>query len=243
MSSWCRCGSLGCSEDSDLNGRVSSMPWSQWSLTVRRYFGVFNQTATWLLQRVETNVKSKWISAALSTSKNFSSRSESAVLAQDRTIAFLFHFLFIVAETASVSFCALSFRFPLIAFSLLPFNADKFPFTTSFRRFRALIFSMHLFTMVFSFWWFPTLGSTKFQLARVSTSHCPCVAQLPIRCQLRQPNAIAACLQSSNKLRLRGKQRDVPLSRTPWFQQMCTNHQRTAAGRPSISAAPRRVLV
>ena len=27
------------SGDSDLNGRVSSMPWSQWSLTVRRYLG------------------------------------------------------------------------------------------------------------------------------------------------------------------------------------------------------------
>ena len=39
--------------DSDLNGGVSSMPWSQWSLTVRRYLGELNQTATRLLQRVE----------------------------------------------------------------------------------------------------------------------------------------------------------------------------------------------
>ena len=45
------------SGDSDLNGRVSSMPWSQWNLTVQSYFGEFNQTATRLLQRVETNVE------------------------------------------------------------------------------------------------------------------------------------------------------------------------------------------
>ena len=45
------------SGDGDLNGRVNSMPWSQWSLTVRRYFGELNQTATRLLQRVETNVE------------------------------------------------------------------------------------------------------------------------------------------------------------------------------------------
>ena len=43
--------------DSDLNGRVSNMPWSQWSLTVGKYFGEFNQTATPLLQRVETNAE------------------------------------------------------------------------------------------------------------------------------------------------------------------------------------------
>ena len=45
------------SGDSDLNGRVSRMPWSQWSLTVRRYFGEFNQTPTRLLQRRETNAE------------------------------------------------------------------------------------------------------------------------------------------------------------------------------------------
>ena len=45
------------SGDGDLNGRVNSMPWSQWSLTVRRYLGELNQTATRLLQRVETNVE------------------------------------------------------------------------------------------------------------------------------------------------------------------------------------------
>ena len=45
------------SGDSDLNSRVNSMPWSQWSLTVRSYFGEFNQTATRLLQLVETNVE------------------------------------------------------------------------------------------------------------------------------------------------------------------------------------------
>ena len=45
------------SGDCELNGRVSSVPWSQWSLTVRSYFGELNQTATWFLQRVETNVE------------------------------------------------------------------------------------------------------------------------------------------------------------------------------------------
>ena len=45
------------SGDGDLNGRVNSMPWSRWSLTVRRYFGELNQTATRLLQRVETDVE------------------------------------------------------------------------------------------------------------------------------------------------------------------------------------------
>ena len=45
------------SGDSDLNGRVNSMPWSQWSLTVRSNFGELNQTATRLLQRVGTNVE------------------------------------------------------------------------------------------------------------------------------------------------------------------------------------------
>ena len=45
------------SGDGDLNGRVNSMPWSQWSLTVRSYFGELNQTATKLLQLVETNVE------------------------------------------------------------------------------------------------------------------------------------------------------------------------------------------
>ena len=34
------------SGDSDWNSRVNSMPWSQWSITVRSYFGEFNQTAT-----------------------------------------------------------------------------------------------------------------------------------------------------------------------------------------------------
>ena len=41
------------SGDSDLNGRVSSMSWSQWSLTVRSYLGEFDQTATRLLQRLK----------------------------------------------------------------------------------------------------------------------------------------------------------------------------------------------
>ena len=45
------------SGDGDLNGRVNSMPWSEWSPTVRSYFGELTQTATRLLQRVETNLK------------------------------------------------------------------------------------------------------------------------------------------------------------------------------------------
>ena len=45
------------SGDGDSKGRVNSMPWSQWSVTVRSYFGELNQTATRLLQRVETNVE------------------------------------------------------------------------------------------------------------------------------------------------------------------------------------------
>ena len=39
------------SGDSDLK------PWSQWGLTVRSYFGEFNQSATRLLQRVGTKVE------------------------------------------------------------------------------------------------------------------------------------------------------------------------------------------
>ena len=42
--------------------------------------------------------------------------------------------ILIVAETASVFFCALSFWFPLIAFSLLPSSADRFPVSTRFQR-------------------------------------------------------------------------------------------------------------
>ena len=45
------------SGDIDLSGRTYSMPWPQWSLTERSYFGKFNQTATKLLQQVETRVE------------------------------------------------------------------------------------------------------------------------------------------------------------------------------------------
>ena len=48
----------------------------------------------------------------------------------ERTVVLIFYVFLIVAETTSVSSCALSFRFPLIALSLLPFNADRFPFTS-----------------------------------------------------------------------------------------------------------------
>ena len=56
------------SGDSDLNGRVSSMSWSQWSLTVRSYFGEFDQTATRLLQRVQTDVEDSIITDNTTTS-------------------------------------------------------------------------------------------------------------------------------------------------------------------------------
>ena len=45
------------SGDGDLNGRVNSMPWFQWSPSVRSYFGELNQTEARSLQRVETNVQ------------------------------------------------------------------------------------------------------------------------------------------------------------------------------------------
>ena len=46
-----------------------------------------------------------------------------------RLCCFSTHIL-IVAETAVISLCALSFCLPLTTLSLLPFNADKFPFTS-----------------------------------------------------------------------------------------------------------------
>ena len=45
------------SGDIDLSGRTDSMPWSQWSLTVQRYFRKFSQTETRLLQQVEASVE------------------------------------------------------------------------------------------------------------------------------------------------------------------------------------------
>ena len=42
--------------DIDLSERKDSIPWSQWSLTVRGYFGKFDRTAAWMLQQVETSV-------------------------------------------------------------------------------------------------------------------------------------------------------------------------------------------
>ena len=46
MASWCRCGRdlehlLMFSGDIDLSERTDSMPWSQWSLSIRSYFGKF----------------------------------------------------------------------------------------------------------------------------------------------------------------------------------------------------------
>ena len=44
------------SGDVDLSEQSDSVPWSQWSLTIRSYFGKFNRTTTWMLQQVETSV-------------------------------------------------------------------------------------------------------------------------------------------------------------------------------------------
>ena len=44
------------SGDIDLSEQSDSVPWSQWSLTIRSYFGKFNRTTTWMLQQVETSV-------------------------------------------------------------------------------------------------------------------------------------------------------------------------------------------
>ena len=40
----------------DLIEQSDSVPWSQWSLTIRSYFGKFNRTTAWMLQQVETSV-------------------------------------------------------------------------------------------------------------------------------------------------------------------------------------------
>ena len=45
------------SGDIDLSERTDSMPWSQWSLTIRSYFGTFNRTTAWMLQQAETHVE------------------------------------------------------------------------------------------------------------------------------------------------------------------------------------------
>ena len=44
------------SGDVDSTEQTDSVPWSQWSLTIRSYFGKFNRTTTWMLQQVETSV-------------------------------------------------------------------------------------------------------------------------------------------------------------------------------------------
>ena len=41
--------------DVDLSEQSDSVPWSQWSLTIRSYFGKFNRTTAWMLQQVETS--------------------------------------------------------------------------------------------------------------------------------------------------------------------------------------------
>ena len=44
------------SGDVDSSEQTNSVPWSQWSLTIRSYFGKFNRTTSWMLQQVETSV-------------------------------------------------------------------------------------------------------------------------------------------------------------------------------------------
>ena len=44
------------SGDVDSSEQTDSVPWSQWSLTIRSYFGKFNRKTTWMLQQVETSV-------------------------------------------------------------------------------------------------------------------------------------------------------------------------------------------
>ena len=44
------------SGDVDLSEQSDSVPWSQWRLTIRSYFGKFNRTTAWMLQQVETSV-------------------------------------------------------------------------------------------------------------------------------------------------------------------------------------------
>ena len=57
MASWCRCGrDWGTPGDVDLSEQTDSVPWSQWSLTIRSHFGKFNRTTAWMLQQVETSV-------------------------------------------------------------------------------------------------------------------------------------------------------------------------------------------
>ena len=44
------------SGDVDLSEQSDSVPWSQWSLTIRSHFGKFNRTTAWMLQQAETSV-------------------------------------------------------------------------------------------------------------------------------------------------------------------------------------------
>ena len=44
------------SGDVDLREQTDSVPWSQWSLTIRNYSGKFGRTTTWMLQQAETSV-------------------------------------------------------------------------------------------------------------------------------------------------------------------------------------------
>ena len=44
------------SGDVDLSEQTDSVPWSQWSLTIRSYFGKFDRTTAWMLQLVGTSV-------------------------------------------------------------------------------------------------------------------------------------------------------------------------------------------
>ena len=65
------------SGDTDLSERTDSMPWSQWSRTVRSYFGKFNRTAAWILQQAEASVEDPIITdntAMTTAEKRFSAQ-------------------------------------------------------------------------------------------------------------------------------------------------------------------------
>ena len=62
------------SGDVDLSEQSDSVPWSQWSLTIRSYFGKFNGTTAWMLQQVETSVDDPIITDRTAMTKRFSAQ-------------------------------------------------------------------------------------------------------------------------------------------------------------------------
>ena len=69
--------------DVDLSERTDSVPWSQWTLTIRSYFGKFNRTTAWMLQQVETSVDDPIIpdsTAMTRTERRFSAQAYSVLV-------------------------------------------------------------------------------------------------------------------------------------------------------------------